>query len=165
MSARPLFVGMLASASLIGCTAKQQPSTGGSARATLDAYVAAWNRHDSAAFDTLLTADAVHEDVSSGLTFKGPPAVKGFMRQLISMEPDYDWHITKVTESGPNVAAEWTWTSTFTGPSPIGPVTNKHISGRGASIVEVENGKIKQFTDYYDEASFFRKPATDSTKK
>ena len=33
---------------------------------------------------------------------------------------------------------------------------NKRISGKGASFAEVENGKIKRFTDYYDLASLFR---------
>jgi hypothetical protein len=33
------------------------------------------------------------------------------------------------------------------------------ISGRGASIAIVENGRIKLLTDYYDSLSFFPKPS------
>ena len=58
---------------------------------------------------------------------------------------------------GKFVALEWTWAATYTGPDPTGKrVTNRRTSGKGASFAEVENGKIKHFSDYYDLASFFR---------
>ena len=154
-----------ATMSFAACTAKQQASTAPSGKALLDAYVSAWNRHDSAAFDTLMTTDAVYTDVALGFKGTGPAETKAFMRDVISMEPDFDWHMTKVIEDGPNMAAEWTWTATYTGDSPSGPVTAKRISGVGSSHLETENGKIKRFTDYYDVASFFPKPATETTKK
>jgi predicted ester cyclase len=79
------------------------------------------------------------------------------MRQAIAAEPDFKWQVTNSIEDGRQVALEWTWTSTYTGPDPFGKkVTNKRISGRGSSLIEIENGKIKRFTDYYDIASFFR---------
>jgi predicted ester cyclase len=86
------------------------------------------------------------------------------MNAVLSMEPDFAWKITDVVEQGPMVAAQWTWTATYTGSDPQGrPVKNLHVSGRGTAVVEVENGKIKKLTDYYDVASFFPKP--DTTKK
>ena len=148
-----------------GCTAKQQEPVPPSGKALLDAYVSAWNRHDSAAFDTLMTKDAVYQDVPAGFKGTGPAETKRFMHDVIGMEPDYEWRLTKVIEDGPSMAAEWTWTSTYTGDSPIGRVTAKRISGVGSSFVETENGKIKRFTDYYDVASYFPKPAVDTTKK
>jgi hypothetical protein len=72
--------------------------------------------------------------------------------------------LTRVVESGPVVVAEWTWTSTFTGDSPTGPVKNQRVSGRGVSVVVIENGQIKHLTDYYDLASFFRKTSMDTAK-
>jgi ketosteroid isomerase-like protein len=32
----------------------------------------------------------------------------------------------------------------------------KRISGRGVSVVEMENGRIKRISDYYDFDSIFR---------
>jgi predicted ester cyclase len=79
------------------------------------------------------------------------------MRRDIASEPDLNWQMTNVVEDGRFVAFEWTWASTYTGPDPAGKtVTNKKMSGRGESLVEIENGKIKRFTDYYDLASYFR---------
>jgi steroid delta-isomerase-like uncharacterized protein len=141
----------------------QQTASARSGRSVLEAYVSAWNRHDFAALDKLLTPDAVHEDVAQGVHAKGLAEIKKFMREEIEGEPDVEWRLTTVVDSGPVVAAEWTWTATFTGEGPTGPVKGQRISGRGASIVLTENGQIKRFTDYYDFASFFPKAATAKT--
>jgi steroid delta-isomerase-like uncharacterized protein len=128
-----------------------------SPKAVLQAYISAWNRHDFAAFDTLLAPDGIHEDIAQGFRGEGPAQVKDFMRDMLKAQPDLEWQVTSVIESGPIAAAEWTWTSTFTGDGPSGPVVAKRISGRGASIAVIKNGRIKRFTDYYDTLSYFPK--------
>jgi SnoaL-like polyketide cyclase len=72
--------------------------------------------------------------------------------------------VSRFVESGPVVVAEWTWTSTFTGESPTGPVKDQRVSGRGVSVVVTENGQIRHLTDYYDLPSFFRKAPPDAAK-
>jgi hypothetical protein len=67
-------------------------------------------------------------------------------------------HIDRVIVSGSSIAAEWTWTATFTGDGPYGPAKDLPISGHGASIAFIENGRIKHLSDYYDTLSFFPKP-------
>src|SRR5215469_2546697 len=106
-----------------------------SGKAVLEAYVSAWNRHDFAALDKLLTPDAVHEDVAQGVHAQGLDEIKKFMREEIESEPDVEWRLIRVVDAGPVVAAEWTWTGTFTGDGPTGPVKGQRISGRGASVV------------------------------
>jgi steroid delta-isomerase-like uncharacterized protein len=128
-----------------------------SPKAVLQAYIAAWNRHDFAAFDALLAPDGIHEDIAAGFRGEGPAQVKAFMRDMLKGQPDLEWKVTSIIQSGPLVAAEWTWTSTFTGDSPGGPVVAKRISGRGASVAVIENGRIKRFSDYYDTLSYFPK--------
>ena len=165
MSLRTLVVG-LPLIFVIGCTAKEQKATAATAssKPVVEAYVDAWNRHDSAAFDSLVAPEGTHEDIALGFIGKGPAGVKQFLNAVLAMEPDFAWKITNVIEQGPMVAAQWTWTATYTGPDPMGrPVKNLQISGRGTAVVEVENGKIKKLTDYYDVPSFFPKP--DTTKK
>jgi steroid delta-isomerase-like uncharacterized protein len=153
---------------LAGCTAKEEKAPANavtSGKAVVEAYVDAWNRRDSAALDTMFAPGGTHEDIAQGFMGKNPAEVKGFMTAMLGMEPDYKWTLTNVIESGSTVTAEWTWTATYTGPGPYGPAKNLPTSGRGASVVEIENGKIKRFTDYYDNASFFPKPPADTTKK
>ena len=142
--------------SVVSCAvySKQQPVEGDKAVAM--AYVKAWNQHDSVAIDTLLARTGVHEDVAQN--FRGDSkAVVKFIHGLIASQPDFKWTVNNSLEDGQNVVLEWTWTATYTGPDPMGKkVTGRHISGKGSSIVELDNGKIKRFTDYYDAASFFR---------
>jgi len=96
-----------------------------SEKAVLEAYVTAWNKHDFAALDKLLAPDAIHEDIAWPSREQGPSKIKEFMRGMIEAEPDLEWRLTKVVEGGPTVAAEWTWTATYTGDTPIGPVVKE----------------------------------------
>jgi steroid delta-isomerase-like uncharacterized protein len=150
---------------VVACAPAPQGRPATSTQASLQAYVDAWNRHDSLALDTLLAPTGVHEDLAWGFRGAGPAAVRAFMRDVIASEPDYHWEIARSFVDGQNIAAEWTWTATYTGPSPVGPVTNRRISGRGAAIVRIEEGKIAHFTDYYDVASFFPPQTRDSVPK
>ncbi len=140
---------------LLACTGRSDSRTTEPGMALLEAYVQAWNQHDSAAFDTLLAPNAVHDDVAQGFHGQGVAQIKDFMRGIIKVEPDFNWRLTTIVAAGPQLAAEWTWTATYTGPSPGGPVVRRRISGQGASIALIENGRIKRFADYYDVASFF----------
>jgi steroid delta-isomerase-like uncharacterized protein len=149
--------GSLVAASLLACAVEKKLPEVAGGEAVVEAYIRAWNAHDSAAIDSLLAPDAVHQDPAQNFNGKGSAQVVGFMRQVIAAEPDFKWQITNSINDGRYVALEWTWAATYTGPDPTGKaVTNRRISGRGASLAEVEKGKIKRFTDYYDLASFFR---------
>ena len=144
-------------ASASGQRDKPKASAVSSSKAVLEAYVSAWNHHDFAALDKLLTPDAVHEDIAWPSRDEGPAQIKKFMQGMIALEPDFDWRLTNVIDSGSEVAAEWTWTATYTGDCPtVGHVVGMHSSARGASVAVIENGRIKRFTDYYDFASFCR---------
>jgi steroid delta-isomerase-like uncharacterized protein len=137
--------------------AVQQKTPAASGKSVAEAYVRAWNKHDFAALDTILAPGALHEDIAQNVHATGIAAIKDFMRQDIAAEPDLNWRMTNTIEDGRFVAFEWTWTSTYTGPDATGKsVSKKKISGRGASFVEIEGGRIKRFTDYYDLGSFFR---------
>lgn len=155
MRIRARYAASTAGAILLACAGLPRQSTPEAGRALLDAYVRAWNTHDSLAFDTLLAPDGIHEDLAQGFRGRGPAQVRGFLRQVIAQEPDFRWRLTRVYSSDSIVAAEWTWASTYTGPGPSGPLVHQPDSGRGASIVVVRDGRIQRFTDYYDAASFF----------
>ena len=144
-------------AAFSAASAHAQAKAENTPRAVLETYVAAWNQHDHAAFNKLLAPDGIHEDLAFGFHGQGPAQVKDFMKEVLKMEPDFVWKLTNVIESGNTVAAEWTWTATYTGDSPSGPVTAQHVTGRGATVAVIENGRIQRFSDYYDNASFFPK--------
>jgi len=142
---------------ITACAVQEKRPAAEGDKAVVSAYVRAWNQHDTVAIDTLLAADAIHEDHAQNFRGKGPKEVIAFMRGVISAEPDYKITVTNSIEDGKFVALEWTRTASYTGPDLTGKrVTNRRTSGKGSSFAEVENGKIKRFTDYYDLASFFR---------
>jgi steroid delta-isomerase-like uncharacterized protein len=157
MTIRPIAAAIIVGLSLVSCAvySKQQPIE--SDKALVTAYVDAWNRHDTTAIDTLLARNAIHEDAAENFRGKGSKAVIAFMKGVIAAEPDFKWTVINSMEDGRFVGLEWTWTGTYTGPDPTGkPVKNRRVSGKGSSIAEVDNGKITRFSDYYDNASFFR---------
>ena len=131
----------------------QTPPSG---KAVLEAYVSAWNRRDFAAVDKLLAPDAVHEDLARPSRDVGPAQIQQYMRMMLETQPDLNWHLTSIVDGGSVVAAEWVWTGTSTSDSPVGLVIPRRISGRGASVAVIENGRIKRFSDYYDFATVFR---------
>ena len=129
-----------------------------SPRVVIQALMSAFNRHDFAALDALVAPAGVYEDFAARFRGVGPAQVKDFLRAVIEREPDFSWQLTSAIESGSRVAAEWTWTALFTGDGPNGRhLVAEKVSGRGATIAIIENGRIKQLHDYYDDASFFPK--------
>src|SRR5215210_2572912 len=149
--------GALTVVGLLACAVEKKAPVPETGKAVVEAYIRAWNAHDSAAIDSLLAPDGIHEDIAQNFRSKGAAQVVKFMRQHVASQPDFRWQLTNTIENGRQVAAEWTWTSTYTGPDMTGKqVSNRPLSGRGESFAEVEKGRIKRFTDYFDMASFFR---------
>lgn len=138
------------------CSREAKTQTQPSGKTLLEAYVTAWNLHDFAALDKLLSVDAVHEDMARPSRDVGLAEIKQFMRTTLEAQPDLNWHVTTIVDGGSQVAAEWVWTGTARGrDSSVSPIAAKHISGRGASVAVIENGRIKRFSDYYDFDSIF----------
>jgi steroid delta-isomerase-like uncharacterized protein len=119
--------------------------------AIVRAYIDAWNRGDSSALDTLLATAVVHEDVAQRVRAEGVDQVKAFMAKSRQFMPDLHLEVTSVFTDGSNVAAEWRLTATIAGGSRSGSISNARIQNRGASIAVIEAGRIRSFTDYYDE--------------
>lgn len=134
----------------------------GSPKAILQALVSAFDRHDFAAVDALVSPKGVYEDFAADFHGVGPAPLKEFLRGVIEEEPDFNWKIVNMIESGCTVAAEWTWTGTYTGEGVNGKrVVAEKISSRGATFAVIQNAQIKLVRDYYDFESFFSKsPAT-----
>ena len=81
----------------------QQPaaSAASSGKTVLEAYASAWNRHDFAALDKILAPDGVSEDIALAVYAQGAAQVKDFMQKVLQAQPDLDWRLTRVVESGP----------------------------------------------------------------
>src|SRR5579871_4387783 len=83
--------------------ANQNPQ---SPQAVLQALMSAFTRHDFAAIDQLIAPQGIYEDFAARFRGVGPAQVKDFLRGVIQVEPDFEWHLTNAVESGATVAAE-----------------------------------------------------------
>jgi steroid delta-isomerase-like uncharacterized protein len=84
------------------------------------------------------------------LEFKDRERLAEFFQKSRELYPDSSLQTDRALVSGDYVVTEWTLTATLKEPFYGGLWRKVPISLRGASIVRVENGKIKDWSDYYD---------------
>lgn len=58
--------------------------------------------------------------------------------------------------AGTWAGGEWIMRGTHTGDLPGLPATGKGVSVRGSSIIELQDGKIRRCSDYWDMATLLR---------
>jgi len=150
---RSLGVATLVLVGLASGVRAEGPQPEGQAEQTVRELFAAWGSHDLSRIDALFAADGVYEDVPPMITYRGPEEIKGFLRAIWSWAPDIEFHVTSVAVLGDKAVAEWTMTGTQTGPIGAIPASGNTFSVRGASVLELRDGKVLRNSDYYDLAS------------
>jgi steroid delta-isomerase-like uncharacterized protein len=118
------------------------------AKRVMDDFVAAVSTHDAEKVATCFTDDCFYQDMALGGIMRGREAVKAGYSDIFATIPDFKLEILSLFIADNWVGSEWVMTGTST----IG----KSFSTRGASISELQGGKIKRNTDYYDPSSFLQ---------
>ena len=119
-------------------------------------YEAAWASQDVEKIASFFTNDCIYEDVASGIVSNGKEELKAFLQNILTAFPDLKVEIKSLFVAGDRVGSEWVMTGTRSGPSPYLPGAKKKFSIRGASITELQNGKIKRNSDYWNMTSYLR---------
>ena len=119
-------------------------------------YEAAWASHDVEKIASFYTNDCIYEDVASGIVRNGKEELKTFLNNILTAFPDLKIEIKSYFVAGDRIGSEWIMTGTRSGPSPYLPGAKKKFSIRGASITELQNGKIKRNSDYWNMTSYLR---------
>ena len=89
-------------------------------------------------------------DVGIGLEFTNRKRLTEFFQKTRELYPDSSLQTDMMLVSGNHVITQWTLHTVLTEPF-FGAVSRKlPISLNGASIVRVENGKVREWSDYYD---------------
>jgi len=122
----------------------------------LEDYAAAWSSGDVEKVASFLTDDCVIENLGGGTVYRGQEEVKGFAKDTFTTMPDFKVEIESLFVAGDWVGAEWIQSGTYTGEVAGAEVSAKKFSGRGASIIELHEGKIKREALYWDTLSFMR---------
>lgn len=130
--------------------------------AILDELAAAWTSGDPARLALLFTDDCMLEDIPLGARVESPDGVRGFASPLMAASPDFVCEVTARVDGGDRAVSEWRMSGTHAGDLPGMPRTDKRFDVRGVSVLELEGGKIKRCSDYWDMADFRRQLGFDS---
>lgn len=129
------------------------------AEAVVEAYLAAWNAHDSAKAASHFADNVVYFDASVGKPVEGKEAAKtGVIDNFLKAVPDAKWTMRGApVVQGDRVSFEWEFSGTNTGAWADGTAaTGKKFSITGASMFTVKDGKIVAQSDYYDALGFYK---------
>ena len=112
------------------------------AQRVIHELIVAISSHDVEKLAALFTEDCLYEDVALGSVMRGREALKTGYGNLFASIPDFKLALESLFIADNWVGSEWVMTGT--------PTTGKSFSIRGASISELQGGKIKRNSDYYD---------------
>jgi steroid delta-isomerase-like uncharacterized protein len=118
---------------------------------------AAWNSHDADKIATFYADDCVKEDAAVGVNVRGKEAMKAVNRGAFVAVPDMKIELTLIITSGDSAATEWNMSGTYSGNRPgASPVAGRPFLIRGATIMQLREGRISRVCDYWDSGQFLR---------
>jgi len=126
----------------------------------LDDWAIAWSSNDSHDPERVLALfadDCVFEDVTFGVVARGKEELRSFVNRAFAAVPDFRYGLTSRFATSQWAAIEWVMSGTHRGDFPGIPATGKRFSSvRGSSILELDAGKIRRESDYWDAATFMK---------
>ena len=86
---------------------------------------------------------------------QGREELRSFVNRAFAAVPDFTYGVTSRCATRHWAAIEWVMSGTHTGDLPGMPATGQRFASvRGASMLELEAGKIRRESDYWDAATF-----------
>jgi steroid delta-isomerase-like uncharacterized protein len=115
--------------------------------AVLDAWAAAWSSGDEDRVTAVFAADAVYDDVPSGALARGTDELAEWAREYFTTVTGVTQSVAAWAATPSGAAVEWVVEGT-------NAETGNGIMVRGASFLELADGKIARETAYYDNTAF-----------
>jgi steroid delta-isomerase-like uncharacterized protein len=120
-------------------------------------WAKAWSSHDTERVLALFTDDCVYEDVTFGAVSRGKAELRAFADRIFAAIPDFEVALITHFAAENRAGMEWAMSGTHKGDFPGLPATGKRFSSvRGSTIVELQGGKIRRCSDYWDAATVMR---------
>lgn len=119
------------------------------APASLAGYARAWSAHDVERIAAHFTDDAVYEDVTLGEVRRGRAAIRTFARGTSDALPGFALEQRSLRRGERWATPEWVMRGTDR-------ATGKRFAVRGVSVMELERGRIRRNTDYWNMADLQR---------
>ena len=127
----------------------------------LDDWALAWSSGSSKDPEHLLALfadDCIFEDVTFGVVARGKEELRSFVNGAFAAIPDFKYGLRRWFATDQWGVIEWVMSGTHIGDLPGMPATGKRFSAvRGTTILELEAGKIRRESDYWDAATFMNK--------
>ena len=133
-------------------TTPDNPSSDGTAPSgILHAFLAAsWHGNVGEAADQF-SDRFTFTDHALGLEFKDKERLTEFLAKTRELFPDTQRTDKTICSSEDGVISEWTLTATLSEPFLGGRIRRVPIRVQGISVVQIQNGKITRWSDYYDQ--------------
>lgn len=114
--------------------------------------VAAWEAGDADRLAEHFWPDAVYDDFSNAVTYRGLEEILAYKAEIHAWASDVAVNVTAVHPSPGGVVAEWVLYGVHTGPiaGRVEGGTGREILLNGATILEVEGGMVTRAADYLD---------------
>jgi steroid delta-isomerase-like uncharacterized protein len=126
-----------------------------------DDWALAWSSNDSSNDPervlSLFVDDCFFEDVTFGLVARGKEELRSFVKRAFAAIPDFKYELRNRIAVGRWAVIEWAMSGTQKGDLPGIPATGKRFSlVRGSTILELEAGRIRRESDYWDAATLMK---------
>jgi steroid delta-isomerase-like uncharacterized protein len=128
----------------------------------LEQWAAGWSAHDPERVASLYTDDCVYEDVPLGAVSRGrrelaalgrPFPLCGLGARPQDAFPDFGIELTAGFVAGDRAAMEWVMSGTHARGLPGVPASGRRFRVRGATMLELRDGRVTRNRDYWDVAT------------
>ena len=117
----------------------------------LHAFLAAWWQGNVGEAADQFSDRFTFTDHALGLEFKDKKRLTEFLAKTREFFPDNQRTDNTICSSEDGVISEWTLTATLSEPFLGGLMRKVPIRVQGISVVQIQNGKITRWSDYYDQ--------------
>ena len=127
------------------------PAEATSSDRILQIALAAWRQGNFVEAVDQFNDQFTFTDHALGLEFKDKGRLIEFLAKIGECFPDSERRDNTIFSSWDRVISEWTLTATQAEPFLGGRLRKVPICVQGISVVQIKNGKISQWSDYYDQ--------------
>jgi steroid delta-isomerase-like uncharacterized protein len=128
--------------------------------------IIAYSNKDWSAVQAALTPSSTYDEVASQRKVQGIDRIVSLWQGWAAAFPDSKATFGRVAANGNTATIELTWRGTHTGPLalPTGTIapTGRTIEFRACQVVEVEAGKTRSVTQYFDLGTMLRQLGVSS---
>jgi len=131
---------------IFGVSVTVTAQSAASDKKVVEQLFAAWNSRDADKFAAQFTDDALYEDVAAAHVTRGRDGVRKWAAGAFRDIENFKIKVVSTFVHDGHAAAEWVWSGRDSGLFKTG----KEFSVRGVSVIEIRNGKISSYREYYD---------------